>query len=587
MPFLLVHFTGERYNGEQIYFSISKDGYHFTDVNNGNPIIISKVGEMGLRDPFILKNKLTDEYTIVSTDLQIYKNYGWDKAQNNGSRDLVVYKSRDLINWSEPIIIKTLVDGASNAWAPEAFFDVENNKYLVYWSAKTDGKHKIYAAYTTDFITMSEPFVFFESVRDVIDSTICFENGYYYRFSKDETTKTIILQKSEKLTGEYSRIDSNFLQNLMEVEGPETYKVNGKTLLLVDRFINNQGYQLIECVDLEAGEFRFLNSEEYSFNGTIKRHGSVIEISEDEYYCLINYHVKPPSSVDGYFADPCLTKVEDKWYLYSTTDGYEEWSSNKFYVHSSDSLQHFYEKKEILNFNDIKNGWAKSHAWAPCITNKNDLFYFYYCGKRFDGKSCIGVAISKTPDGPFIPQTQPLITPELIQELGIVGISQTIDPAIYKEENQYYLIFGNGDKAVIIELEDDLLDIKKETAFVVDGLYEFTEALDIFKRNSLYHFTWSSGDTRSEDYRVNYGTSSSLFGPIEFHGTILSKNNTIDELGTGHHNIYYDEDRDEYILAYHRFRLDNRNIKGERRGFHREIVITKIEFNETGLIKPI
>ncbi len=34
MAYLLVHFTGESENGEQIYFSVSQDGLHWTDLGN-------------------------------------------------------------------------------------------------------------------------------------------------------------------------------------------------------------------------------------------------------------------------------------------------------------------------------------------------------------------------------------------------------------------------------------------------------------------------------------------------------------------------------------------------------------------------
>lgn len=34
--YLFVHFTGEQKDGEQIYFSVSRDGLHWTDLNDGN-----------------------------------------------------------------------------------------------------------------------------------------------------------------------------------------------------------------------------------------------------------------------------------------------------------------------------------------------------------------------------------------------------------------------------------------------------------------------------------------------------------------------------------------------------------------------
>ena len=45
--YLFAHFIGERTaDQEQIYFAVSEDGRHFTDMNDGEPVIRSTVGEM-------------------------------------------------------------------------------------------------------------------------------------------------------------------------------------------------------------------------------------------------------------------------------------------------------------------------------------------------------------------------------------------------------------------------------------------------------------------------------------------------------------------------------------------------------------
>lgn len=35
MPFLFTHFTSGRPDGEQVYFSVSRDGLHWRDLNGG------------------------------------------------------------------------------------------------------------------------------------------------------------------------------------------------------------------------------------------------------------------------------------------------------------------------------------------------------------------------------------------------------------------------------------------------------------------------------------------------------------------------------------------------------------------------
>lgn len=36
-------------------FSVSRDGLHWTDLNNGKPVLYSHIGECGVRDPFPVK----------------------------------------------------------------------------------------------------------------------------------------------------------------------------------------------------------------------------------------------------------------------------------------------------------------------------------------------------------------------------------------------------------------------------------------------------------------------------------------------------------------------------------------------------
>lgn len=55
--YLFVHFTGESESGEQIYFSLSRDGLHWEDVNHGEPVLRSEIGEKGVRDPFLIRDE--------------------------------------------------------------------------------------------------------------------------------------------------------------------------------------------------------------------------------------------------------------------------------------------------------------------------------------------------------------------------------------------------------------------------------------------------------------------------------------------------------------------------------------------------
>lgn len=90
---LFAYFKGEDYaDGEQIYFALSKDNdpLHWQELNGGQPVLISRLGERGVRDPFIIKSPLGDKFYMVATDLKIHENEDWQRAVTTGSRSIMV-----------------------------------------------------------------------------------------------------------------------------------------------------------------------------------------------------------------------------------------------------------------------------------------------------------------------------------------------------------------------------------------------------------------------------------------------------------------------------------------------------------------
>lgn len=117
----------------------------------------------------------------------------------------------------------------------------------------------------------------------------------------------------------------------------------------------------------------------------------------------------------------------------------------------------------------------------------------------------------------------------------------------------------------------------------------FREGVEVFYRDGLYYFLWSENDTRDEDYRVRYGTSTSPTGPIEIpeNNLILSKRPEKGIYGTGHNSVIQVPGKDEWYIVYHRFSRPNGIDMGSDAGFHREVAIDKMEFDEQGRIKVI
>lgn len=297
--YLFVHFTGEHRDGEQIYFSISRDGLHWHDLNEGKPILYSKIGEMGVRDPFIMRSPWQEEgkpkYFLIATDLRIEAGKGWGAAQFAGSRDIIVWKSDDLLNWGDPTAHTVGIEGAGCVWAPECIYDEEKDAVMVFWASMTmmeyDQLHKqrIFASYTKDFETFTEPELYIERTNHVIDTTIIKNKDGYYRYSKDETTKNIRVDFSESLEADtFVDVKSPVLDNLYGVEGPEIFKFNDREewCLIVDRFASHKGYLPLITDDLASGNFKVLDDSEFNMGKTLKRHGSIINITEEEYQQL-------------------------------------------------------------------------------------------------------------------------------------------------------------------------------------------------------------------------------------------------------------------------------------------------------------
>ena len=72
--YLFVHFVGSEGDAdqEQIYFSVSRDGIKWQTLNGVEPILTSTVGELGVRDPHIIRKADGTGFYLIATDLSIY-----------------------------------------------------------------------------------------------------------------------------------------------------------------------------------------------------------------------------------------------------------------------------------------------------------------------------------------------------------------------------------------------------------------------------------------------------------------------------------------------------------------------------------
>jgi sucrose-6-phosphate hydrolase SacC (GH32 family) len=290
--FLFVTFRGQQDPlDEQIYFALSKDGRNWTALNDGKPVLVSKLGEKGVRDPYLLRSHDKTKFYLLATDLSWALDRSVPRSIRAGSRSLVIWESTDLTHWSEPRLVAVAPQDAGCAWAPEAVYDEEKGDYLVFWASTTKRdnfvKHRIWAARTKDFKTFDEPFIYIEKPNTIIDTTIIHDGRSYYRFTKDEQIKAITLEASPSLMGPWKDVPDFSLAKLVGYEGPECYIVEPATsekpatwCLILDHYAKGRGYQPFVTHDLAGGQFK--PGEGFSFPFKF-RHGSVIPVTGAEY----------------------------------------------------------------------------------------------------------------------------------------------------------------------------------------------------------------------------------------------------------------------------------------------------------------
>jgi len=301
--FLFVTFKGEATPmTEQIYFSLSEDGRRWQALNGEEPLLVSKLGEKGVRDPYILRSQDGSKFYLLATDLSANLNHDWGRAVRAGSKSIVIWESTDLVKWSEPRLVPVAAEDAGCTWAPEAVYDEETRDYLVFWASKngSDGfaKQRIWACRTNDFKTFGKPFIYIEKASDVIDTDIVRENGVYYRFTKDETFKLITMESSSKLMGHWQEESKFSLAKLVGYEGPACFPlkpaVGGRPTtwcLLLDQYSKGTGYQPFVTTDLASGQFKSVADFKFPFR---LRHGAVLPITDAELKRLKDAYEKAP-----------------------------------------------------------------------------------------------------------------------------------------------------------------------------------------------------------------------------------------------------------------------------------------------------
>jgi hypothetical protein len=296
--YLMAHFAGEHLpTGEQIYFAFSTDGLTWKDLNGSRPVLISEIGELGVRDPSVIRSPNGDRYWILATDLRMADGRGWGEAANNGSTSIVIWESDDLVTWSEPWLgdVAGGIPNAGCAWAPEAIYDPVTGGYVVYWAtiSPRDGftKARIYYAHTEDFRRFTPPqeYINRPGDRGIIDTQIIpiRDADAPYAYVRASADGQITFEGADSILGPWTflgDISHTGLTNA-EVEGPFLFRFNGgeRYGLYVDQHGSGGGYLPLTTIHpWSPRTFQLAPSWEYDLGGSLKRHGSILNLSPEE-----------------------------------------------------------------------------------------------------------------------------------------------------------------------------------------------------------------------------------------------------------------------------------------------------------------
>ncbi|RXK83947.1 alpha-N-arabinofuranosidase [Filimonas effusa] len=307
-----------------------------------------------------------------------------------------------------------------------------------------------------------------------------------------------------------------------------------------------------------------------------------------------------------YTADPSAHVFNGRIYVYPSHDtatGIPEddlgshFDMRDFHVLSMDSVGGKVTDHGVAL--DIKNiPWAGRQLWAPDAAFANNTYYLFFPVKDKQDIFRIGVATSKTPEGPFVAAPNP-----------IKG-SYSIDPCVFKDDDgKFYMYFGGiwggqlqrwnsnnqydstkGNRGAeelailprVAPLTSDLqnfaapvkelklTDEKGNLFKEKDNSKRFFEASWMHKYNGKYYFSYSTGDT----HNICYATGDSPYGPFTYRGVIL---NPV-EGWTSHHSIV--EKDGKWYLFYHDVQLSGKT-------YLRNVKVTELHYNSDGTIQTI
>ena len=300
---------------DSVYFAYSLDGKNFTPLNEGKPVLKSRLGFV--RDPFLFRGQ-DGRFHVVGTDAHFHR------LTPNASHDLLFYaRSDDLCTWDMQAAIpvatkdKEYVPADSVHWAPEVTWDPLRKQYLLHWSARSrSGEHPLASGegivgvyvdtledlYTpTDFnggdpatFLIENRFLLFDPLNDprieppkVIDSNLIYADGQFVLFVKDLGTGHRAYV-SDRSNGRYTPIGP-LIGGDTEEGGFAVYRPGNDTpwRFYTDAFKDRDViFAIYESTDLTAWSPIPIERTQFPKGA---HHGSILMISQEELGQLLDH----------------------------------------------------------------------------------------------------------------------------------------------------------------------------------------------------------------------------------------------------------------------------------------------------------
>ena len=290
---------------------------------------------------------------------------------------------------------------------------------------------------------------------------------------------------------------------------------------------------------------------------------------------------------DQFTADPTARVFNNKVYLYPSHDikppqgQRQDWfCMEDYHVFSSENLTDWTDHGVIVTQNKVP--WVRPDSysmWAPDCVERNGKYYFYFPSTPAGAMRGfgVGVAISDSPEGPFVCEPEPI--------KGINGI----DPCVLQaSDGNAYIFWGAGRcaklKPNMKELADDT---PKEKVKWGDREFEMmgvnclkdlpnrqAEGPFAFEANGWYYLTYPY--VREKTEVLGYAMSKNPMGPYEYKGIIMAEH---PNCWTNHHSIV--NYKGQWYLFYHQNAFSPNDDK------RRSVQIEKLFFNADGTIQEV